>query len=566
MSFFNDTFTDTNGTDLTAHTSDSGHDWLRATSSSAGGMQIQSNHAIGATGSWNTLIFYPDVAVPSADYSVVSTLEIVNTSINGSGSGIGARVDPTSASINGYFVRIENSIPQRIKLEKFVSSVGTNLGSRNYGFSLNDIFLVELTVEGTTITVYVYDVLDSVWVLPSGTSGSKTALFSVTDSSLSSAGKPAILTHRNFFHYDDFQATEVGALPTQIVEDELDFVSTATGTVGSELVEQALGFFSEATVFVIENNFEGITSSLGFEQLAFPASHPFADNSLELTDEATVIRRGIERLSHDLNFVTSAVGSLGVPWLPIPIAHDLGFVQSVRSTWFGQGNDTLTLTDLAEVSYGLESSLTLTGLAVGGVVRSLSSDLELIQDLNRVGSIWNRTCTDAIAFVSASNAYNPSDKCLARYGQRRAPVAPGRLTLRSVDGLNQVVLRNPQVDNGRRTSFERVLRETRGGKLIVYRDAIWPTVQSLLYTIVDAKTTMIVEFRNFLLATLGQEIILTDWLGEEWLGIVIQPDESFVEDGEDYWTFGFEFQGYKTGHLSVNQNLDLGSESTEEVI
>lgn len=497
MSFFNDTFTGADATNIiSGHTSDSGDSWVvHAAAFGGASATIFSNTCRPNVN--NFVLINPDIVAPSADYSVLSRIKRITTDADTSnGSGIAIRLS-SSASLTCYLFRVRTD---RMVLEKYVSGSGTNLGTRMITVAQNDEFDVELLADGSTIEVYVFDVANSLWITASGTDVSKTALFSVTDSSVTAAGTPGIAAYRNYFTFDNYQALEAGVL------------------------------------------------------------HPSGEDFLALTDEVEAILRTTERPEQFLNFVTSAVGYRGTPWLPIEISQTLDLVQSVKNTWFGQGSSDLGLVQTVDFSYALENTLELEGVATGGINYNLFNEMELTDSSTRGGSMWNRTASSSLTLQSHANSYNPNNKCDRRYGARTGPVASGKLTLRSVDGLHEIELRNPQVDNGRRTSFERILRETRGGSLIVYRDASWPVTQTLQFTIISTKTATLVSLRQFFLDTLGYEIQLIDWLGEEWLGVVIRPDEPFVEDGEGYWTFGFEFEGHKVGGHSGSHNLSLSSE------
>jgi hypothetical protein len=86
-----------------------------------------------------------------------------------------------------------------------------------------------------------------------------------------------------------------------------------------------------------------------------------------------------------------------------------------------------------------------------------------------------------------------------------------------------------------------------------------------LFTVVATKRSTFDQLQQFFLDTLGLEITLSDWFGEEWVGIVTRPDEPFVEDNEGYWTFGFEFEGYKTDKHTGSSFLSLTSTAVATV-
>lgn len=108
---------------------------------------------------------------------------------------------------------------------------------------------------------------------------------------------------------------------------------------------------------------------------------------------------------------------------------------------------------------------------------------------------------------------------------------------------SKVILRSPELDNRDRNAYTRINRETRGGKLVVYADPIWPKVRTLAVTIIGLLESEIDEFQDFVQTNLGKEIGLTDWEGRLWKGYIKNPNEVAVQDGKKRWTLTFEFEG-----------------------
>jgi len=108
---------------------------------------------------------------------------------------------------------------------------------------------------------------------------------------------------------------------------------------------------------------------------------------------------------------------------------------------------------------------------------------------------------------------------------------------------SKVTMRKPEMDNRDRNAYTRVNQETRGGKLIVYADPQWPNVRTLAVTIIGLLEAEVDEFQAFMLATVGQEIGLSDWEGRLWKGVITNPNEAATQDGKKRWTITFEFEG-----------------------
>jgi hypothetical protein len=108
---------------------------------------------------------------------------------------------------------------------------------------------------------------------------------------------------------------------------------------------------------------------------------------------------------------------------------------------------------------------------------------------------------------------------------------------------SKVVLRKPELDNRDRNAYSRISQETRGGELVVYADPIWPKVRTLAVTIIGLSETQVDDFQEFMKATVGQEIGLTDWEGRLWKGFIRNPNEPAIQDGRSMWAISFEFEG-----------------------
>lgn len=108
---------------------------------------------------------------------------------------------------------------------------------------------------------------------------------------------------------------------------------------------------------------------------------------------------------------------------------------------------------------------------------------------------------------------------------------------------DSVTLRAPNLGNKDRLSFNRILRETRGGTLIVFADPIWPKIQTLVLTFSGLRSVQAQQLLAFLDTHLGEEIGLIDWEGRAWKGIVTAPTEPVVQDGKDSFSASMEFEG-----------------------
>jgi hypothetical protein len=108
---------------------------------------------------------------------------------------------------------------------------------------------------------------------------------------------------------------------------------------------------------------------------------------------------------------------------------------------------------------------------------------------------------------------------------------------------DSVTLRAPNFGNKDRLGFNRVLRETRGGTLIVFADPIWPKIQTLVLNFSGLTSDQTQQLLAFLDAHLGEEVGVYDWEHRYWTGVITTPTEPVVQDGHDRFSASFEFEG-----------------------
>ena len=108
---------------------------------------------------------------------------------------------------------------------------------------------------------------------------------------------------------------------------------------------------------------------------------------------------------------------------------------------------------------------------------------------------------------------------------------------------DSVGLRAPNLGNKDRLSFNRILRETRGGTLVVFADPIWPKIETLVLSFSGLRNTQAQQLLAFLETHLGEEIGLLDWEGRSWRGVVMTPTNPVVQDARDSYSASLEFEG-----------------------
>ena len=246
-------------------------------------------------------------------------------------------------------------------------------------------------------------------------------------------------------------------------------------------------------------------------------------------------------------FVTQNLGIFDQVATPLPaqhVSHTLNFVQDAP---IGRTESTLNFVQDVQFSKSLTAFNTM----------------NLTQNMSRI-MIYDRSFTHDNVVGHALTWYEDSPCGRKQYtpfqGENTIPlnVSPPKDTLRDPQGedstfklyqpylgvhTSEVELRQPELDNRDRNAFSRVSQETRGGKLLVFSDPTWPKVRTLAVTIIGLTGAQVDEFHAFMLATVGQEIGLTDWEGNIWKGFITNPNDQATQDGKEKWTVTFEFEG-----------------------
>jgi hypothetical protein len=64
----------------------------------------------------------------------------------------------------------------------------------------------------------------------------------------------------------------------------------------------------------------------------------------------------------------------------------------------------------------------------------------------------------------------------------------------------------------------------------VYADPIWPKVKQLEFQFIGLTEDEGQELLDFIETSLGKEVKLRDWEGQEWLGVITSTEEPIVRN------------------------------------
>jgi hypothetical protein len=286
-----------------------------------------------------------------------------------------------------------------------------------------------------------------------------------------------------------------------------------------------------------------------------------------------------------LSNISGAAGVVrGCPWLPVEFTDDLSLASILNRTYEYSINNVITMTQGTYRKQTPESILNLGQSLTWGKTKGIpATELNLVHTLN-LNADWIRMLEHSDIIGHALTYYIDSPCGVKQYipfvGENTissAPTPPStsesivqndstttRFKLKYpalATPTDEVELRAPELDNIDRMAFNRISRETRGGKLTIFADPNWPQVQTVIVTFIGLTRTEIDDLLTFFTSYVGEEISMQDWEGREWVGVITTPNEAAVQDGKSCagrgWTITFEFEGVLVESNIPNNQLNL---------
>jgi|GEM_PF-6862529 len=334
------------------------------------------------------------------------------------------------------------------------------------------------------------------------------------------------------------------------VNQSISFAQRA-GQTRDAVVSQNLGLSDTVLGFNYVDDRNPVEQVIGFSQVVLLSQALSVDQNLGLTQTVSIHAPYRASVSHFLGihqhtstphrrWVAQDLGIEHIVRIPIPLIvnQTISFVQDSP---IGRFDDLITFTQSASGAKGYvikqDISFVHTNNVQGIFIRSVDQDSGLIQTLT---FFEDTPCYRKQYHPFQGEGATPPDNLLAGQGQLldRFSLYQPTLGPRSLE----VILRAPEMDDRDRNAYNRVQGETRGGRIRVYADPIWPKVRTMAITITGVTETKVDELHTFLDATLGQQIGFTDWKGNLWAGTVMNPSEAATQDGRGRWTINLEIE------------------------
>jgi hypothetical protein len=341
------------------------------------------------------------------------------------------------------------------------------------------------------------------------------------------------------------------------VSSTLNLVSLG-GRVREGEPANTLGISDLVLYFNLVDDRKPVGNVLNFVQTVETLSALAISHDLGITDSVVVqspFKPNINHylgLSHHVStphraWISHTLGLSDIGRVPLPTQHISHDLQLVDESPIGKAESVLVFTQSAEYGFSLTAtnllelvdSMDLEGLWV----RSVSHDLGIGHALTwyEDTKCGKKQYTPFQGENTISDTTAPSDVLQDAQGSTSDRLSLYQPALGS--RLSEVILRAPELDNRDRNSYSRVQGETRGGKIRVFADPIWPKVRTLAVTVIGLTESQVDEMQTFMQDTLGEQIGLTDWEGRLWSGTITNPDEVATQDGRNKWTVTFQFEG-----------------------
>lgn len=210
--FVNDTFTDADATNLTAHAGETGASWARhGFSQDVTVPTISSNRLAINEGTANRTLYYANGSPINANYTVA-----IDYVVSGSGVETNEIFGPLGridTAANTMYAALAMQSAGGVRLYKFVAGTGTIIvAAVAVTLSAGATYRMFLSMNGSTISGKFQRASDSNWLSPSGTwQSGETTFGSVTDTAITAAGKAGFWANGTRPRGDNLSADDIVA-------------------------------------------------------------------------------------------------------------------------------------------------------------------------------------------------------------------------------------------------------------------------------------------------------------------------------------------------------------------
>jgi hypothetical protein len=223
----------------------------------------------------------------------------------------------------------------------------------------------------------------------------------------------------------------------------------------------------------------------------------------------------------DVRHTLAFTQSLGRNPIYQDVRHALFLRHSVQQPKWEQVTSVLNL-DQAVIGHSakaVKSNLKFNQTVVGNVVRAITIE----HNLNLVNGVS--------AWLSDPNFnyLNPVFTIIEK--------------VRFTYGGEVIYLRKPDFDDTYKYDFTRINQRSRGGDLIIGRDAIWPETKTFTITFTYLSQAEIDRMLSFMKLSLGKRCRYLNYDNVEWEGFITNPQTEARQIGRSNMSMSIEFEG-----------------------
>ncbi len=378
------------------------------------------------------------------------------------------------------------------------------------------------------------------------------------------------------------------------IESEMNLASVLSRVLEAN-ASSTMNLVQDHDLLWVEQERLTVNTAINFAQQAdwWVDGYHNITHDLGLTSQAFWIGPRFANVLHSIPFFSAATGIRGTPWAPVLVGHTLNLLSTVGLSYLLDTSSVITMTQDMYRGEVVESSMSLAqSLESGKLIGMPPTEIALAQTVNLTGT-FTRTLehTSVVGhsltyYIGTACNYKQYTPFIGESTISNAPTPPAssepfvthdpavtrfKLTYPAISApTDEVELRAPELDNIERIAFNRINRETRGGKLTVFADPNWPKTQTIVATFIGLTQTEIDNLLDFFVTHVGAEIGMQDWEGREWIGVITTPNETAVQDGASCtgrgWTITFEFEGVLVENYARGDKLDLADSIGIELI
>lgn len=255
-------------------------------------------------------------------------------------------------------------------------------------------------------------------------------------------------------------------------------------------------------------------SSTGADTYAYAAS---VSHDLDIVQEIDCAWVYDFSVTHVLN-INQDIGQFGIHFQSI--VHELFIEQEISYD-----------PDILLIVYAIEHELAIEQWVTGDgktlftdaqmPTRTVGREVEHELNLTQYVSVFGTLSVAGGYEVNALPKYQPQTPAIVPVV---VPASTTTFEYPPTSPTHTVTLRSPLFSNQEEIAPIRIQRKTRGGKLITFADNSWVGIRIFRMKFDSLTDQQRIDFFDFLAASLGRPIKFTDHEGQEWTGVITNPD------------------------------------------